>query len=161
MRFFIATILATLTLLTTAAAAKPVSEKHHKTFIFLNHEGIPTYEGQYRLSTWKGKPAYLLVKSYRYGPFLYRCMAPETIAHPGGIRIRNYLSRPSLCYVPLGYKVCLQPALVQHGPVNVLPYLYVNAQSYPCKTESGRPQKTPIFYRPAPMLPIKHPTKSS
>ena len=154
MRFFIATILTALAL--TASAAKP--SESHRTFVFLDREGVPTYEGHYRLGIWQGKPAYLLVESFRYGPFLYRCMAPETIAHPGGVHIRNYLSQPSLCYVPAGYKVCLQPAFVQHGPINVLPYLYVDSLTYPCRTESGRPQKTPIFYRPAPMIPITFPT---
>ena len=76
------------------------------------------------------------------------------IAHPGVIHIRNYLPRRSLCYVSVGYKVCLQPAFVQHGPVKILPYLYANSLTKPCEIESGRPQKTPHLLPPSPADPL-------
>ncbi len=48
-----------------------------------------------------------------------------------------------LCRVPPGFKVCLEPALVPHGPGPVLPYLYLGGG--PCRT--AHPSITePVFY---------------
>lgn len=79
------------------------------------------------------------------------------------IKSRSFLSTPSLCFVPEGYKVCLQPAFVQQGkvtpvpgghlnaPINVLPYLYFNnVRGVPRKT--AMPQlNEEIYYRQAPL----------
>lgn len=153
MRLVIA-IMMSLLVLTSVGEAK--QKNVLKRILWTDASGSTVYEGLYRLTKYKGKPALVLVKSYRYGPFNYRCMAPETIDH-GHVKINNYLRQPSICHVPAGYKVCLQRAFVQHGPINVLPYLYVESLFKPCKTEVVNLRaKPPVFYRPAPLIPIAH-----
>ena len=127
-----------------------IQYKFH-TVYWKNAKGHVVYEGNYAVSFVGKMPVLKLIESYRYGPFAYKCMAPETIDHGNGIYIRNYLPQPALYYVPTGYKVCLHPAYVQHGPVKVLPYLYLGAMSAPCKTAHPK-WKEPVFYRPAPLL---------
>lgn len=129
------------------------AESNFHTILWKNPSGRVVYEGRYRISFHGKLPILRLVESYRYGPFVYRCMAPERIDHGNRIFIRHYLPQPRLCHVPAGYKVCLQPAFVKHGPINVLPYLYLGAMHRPCQT--AHPDlRQPVFYRPAPLIPV-------
>ncbi len=136
----------------TPAGYPAKSVKEH-TIIWRAANGDPVYEGRYRLTKVRGKHVLALVEAYRYGPFLYRCMAPERIDHGNGIYIRNYLPQPSICVVPEGYKVCLQPAFVKHAHIHVLPYLYVDALTKPCKTLVSNIDEN-VYYRPSPLIPI-------
>ncbi len=129
------------------------SQSRYHTIFWKNKRGDVVYEGRYRVD-FKGRmPVLTLVESYRHGPFAYRCMAPERIDHGNGIFIRNYLPRPTVCRVPAGFKVCLQPAFVRHGPIPVLPYLYLGAMSGHCLTAHPELEKAPVLYRPAPLIP--------
>lgn len=121
------------------------------TLYWKDGSGHVVYEGHYQVTYENGIPVLTLVKSFRHGPFRYRCLGPERIPHGNGIFIRHYLPRPMICQVPAGFKVCLEPALVDHGPVKVLPYLYLGSgqacrTAHPCLAE-------PLFYRPARLIP--------
>lgn len=144
-------ILAVLSSCLALSNAK-IQPKYH-TVYWKNAKGHVVYEGNYKVSFVGRMPVLKLFESFCYGPFAYKCMAPEKIDHGNGIFIRNYLPQPTLCWVPAGYKVCLQPAYVQHGPIEVLPYLYLDAMTAPCKTAIPK-WKEPVFYRPAPLLPV-------
>jgi hypothetical protein len=126
--------------------------KYH-TIYWKNRLGGIAYEAKYEVTFVGRFPMLKLAESYRHGPFAYKCMAPESINHGNGIYIRNYLRQPTLCYVPTGYKVCLQPAFVKQGPVNVLPYLYLG-ENGPCKTEQPFLFDL-VFYRPATLIPAR------
>lgn len=152
MRLVIAILAA---LLVGVGASNSKSQPKFHTICWKDAKGHVVYEGRYAVSFVGKMPMLKLVESYRYGPFAYKCMAPETIDHGDGIYIRNYLPQPTLCWVPAGFKVCLQPAYVQHGPIKVLPYLYLGAMTAPCKTAHPR-WKAPVFYRPAPLLRAAH-----
>lgn len=129
------------------------AQSNYHTIFWKNSAGRVVYEGLYRIRLQGKLPVWMLVKSFRHGPFVYRCMSPERIDHGNGIFIRHYLPQPMLCHVPAGFKVCLQPAFVKHGPVNVLPYLYLGAMGRPCRT--AHPDlREPVFYRPAPLIPV-------
>ena len=143
-------ILAVISICSFELSAK-TQPKYH-TIYWKDAHGRVVYEGNYEVSFVGRMPVLTLVESYRYGPFIYKCMAPESIDHGNGIFIRNYLRQPTLCYVPRGSKVCLQPAFVEHGPIKVLPYLYLGSETAPCLTEHPR-WEAPLFYRPAPLLP--------
>ena len=150
MRLVIAIV---LVLFVGALDSNGENQSKYHTIYFKNRLGGIVFEGKYEVTFVGLMPILKLVESFRYGPFAYKCMAPESINHGNGIFIRNYLRQPTLCYVPTGYKVCLQPAFVRHGPVNVLPYLYLG-ENAPCRT--AHPYLfAPVFYRPAPLLPAR------
>lgn len=141
-----------LTLLALTAPALLAKETSQRSVVFRNEYGTPVYEEVYQLTKVQGKPVLERVRSYVYGPFAYRCMTPRTADH-GGVKVRYYLKVPTLCFVPPGYKVCLERAHVYHHGNPILPYLYADFDESRCITRIPD-FKEPIFYREAPLIPV-------
>lgn len=137
-----------------AGQSNAKSEPFFHTIFWKDALGRVAYEGHYRVEMCGYIPILILVEGYRHGPFDYRCLGPEWIDHGNGVRIRNYLPRPHVRHVPAGFKVCLQPALVNHGVVNRLPYLYMgDFCPMPCVSAFSHLAE-PVYYRPASLIPV-------
>ncbi len=151
MRVILAILVA---LMVGAEASSANTEESFHTVFWKNRLGQVVYEGRFEVCWIGAMPMLQLVESYRHGPFVYKALAPRAFDHGHGIMIRNYLPQPTLCWVPPGYKVSLQRATVPHGPVKMIPYLYLGELEKHCLTELSSYFR-PVFYKEAPLVPVR------